>query len=159
VTAPTPRDPLACLNSRAAAERPLCGEPDSAHCEKCQSCPGTCVCSPARKWRRGDRVRVTFDAVIFGEPRLNAETHALVVLPSTDLDNAPILGRYRVPVDALTSQADHAAILASRRNQLIETDRLRTQVQELQAEVNRLNRLHDERDAIERGRLNTKENS
>jgi hypothetical protein len=156
VTAP---DPLVCLNSRAAAERPLCGEPDSAHCPRCQSCPGTCACSPARKWRRGDHVRVTFDAVILGEPSINANTHMLVVLPGTDPDNAPILGRYRVPVDALTSQADHATILAGRRNQPIETDRLRTQVQELQAEVNRLNRLHDERDAIERGRLNTKETS
>jgi hypothetical protein len=41
VTAP---DPLECLNARAAAGRPTCDEPASAHCEACQSCPGTCIC-------------------------------------------------------------------------------------------------------------------
>jgi hypothetical protein len=46
MTAP---DPLECLNSRAAAERTTCGEPDSAHCEKCQSCPNACSCNTA--WR------------------------------------------------------------------------------------------------------------
>jgi uncharacterized small protein (DUF1192 family) len=41
MTAP---DPLGCLNSRAAAERTTCGEPDSAHCDDCAMCPGACTC-------------------------------------------------------------------------------------------------------------------
>lgn len=41
----TALDPLECLNSRARGEGPLCGEPDSAHCEGgCEMCPGSCTC-------------------------------------------------------------------------------------------------------------------
>lgn len=43
MTAP---DPLECLNSRAASERTTCGEPDSAHCQDCEMCPGACTCPP-----------------------------------------------------------------------------------------------------------------
>lgn len=53
---------------------------------------------------------------------------------------------------AFLDSATHAAIRDSQRAQHEETDRLRAQVQHLQAEVNRLNRLHVERDAIERAR-------
>lgn len=42
-------DPLECLNSRARTEGTTCGEPDSAHCEKCQSCPNACGCNTT--WR------------------------------------------------------------------------------------------------------------
>lgn len=41
MTAP---DPLQCLNSRAAADQSTCGEPESAHCEGCEMCPGACTC-------------------------------------------------------------------------------------------------------------------
>lgn len=38
-------DPLECLNSRAAASEPTCGEPESAHCvDGCEMCPGACTC-------------------------------------------------------------------------------------------------------------------
>ena len=50
------------------------------------------------------------------------------------------------------SATDQAVIREGRRAQQDESDHLRAQVQALQAEVNRLNKLHDERDAIERGR-------
>jgi len=49
-------DPVACINARMAGEPPQCGEPDSDHCEGCQSCPGlgNCVCRNAspldKKW-------------------------------------------------------------------------------------------------------------
>lgn len=99
----TDPDPLECLNSRAAAGIPLCGEPDSAHCEKCQACPDTCGHPPANPWTKGDRVRVTFDAVYYAEPSIKPDRYALVVLPGTNLDGNPlILDRFRVPLTAMT---------------------------------------------------------
>jgi hypothetical protein len=144
----TTPDPLVFLNSRAAGERPTCNEPDSAHCEKCQSCPGTCVC-PATPELNPGRYRMSVDVEV--------DEHGLLYPHDTGAMHTTQWWQQRNA--SFTTAETHAAILAGRRNQLIETDRLRTQVQELRAEVNRLNRLHDERDAIERGRLNTKENS
>ncbi len=101
MTAP---DPLVeCLNSRAAAEVPTCGEPDSAHCESCGTCPDACACPLASPWTKGDRVRITFEAVYYAEPSIKPDRYALVVLPGTNLDDNPlILDRFRVPLDAMT---------------------------------------------------------
>lgn len=106
---PTAPDPLGCLNSRAAAEVPTCGEPDSAHCESCGTCPGNCVCPPASPWTKGDRVHVTYDAVYYAEPSLKPDQYALVVLPGTNLDdNVLITNRFRVPLTAMTRLGDAA---------------------------------------------------
>lgn len=49
MTAP---DPLECLNSRAAAGQPTCGEPESAHCVGgCEMCPDACTCKPTTERR------------------------------------------------------------------------------------------------------------
>lgn len=55
-----------------------------------------------------------------------------------------------VPVEQVWVEA---AIRDGRRAEQDEAARIRAQMQQLQAEVNRLTRLHDERDAIERAQL------
>jgi hypothetical protein len=99
VTAP---DPLKCMAIRAAHDESLCNEPESAHCPDCELCPGMCACPPATTWKKGDRVRITFDAIYYAEPSIKPDRYALVVLPGTDLDGNPlILDRFRVPLDAM----------------------------------------------------------
>jgi hypothetical protein len=145
VTAP---DPLECLALRTVLDERLCTALESEHCERCQLCPGACVCPAAPEFKPG-RYRLSVDVEI--------DEHGLLYPHDTGAMHTVEWWLKRNA--SLITGEDHAAILAGRRNQLAETDRLRAQVQTLQAEVNRLNRLHDERDAIERGRLNTKENS
>ncbi len=106
MTAPdqdAPVDPVECMESRAFKGISLCGEPDSTHCPGCELCPGNCACPPATKWKKGDRVSVTFEAVYYAEPSIKPDRYALVVLPGTNLDTNPlILDRFRVPLTAMT---------------------------------------------------------
>lgn len=96
-------DPLECMAVRAAHDESLCREPESAHCKDCELCPGQCICPPATEWEKGDRVRVTFDAVYLAEPSIKPDQYALVVLPGTDLDgNVLLMDRFRVPLTAMT---------------------------------------------------------
>lgn len=98
-------DPLECMAVRAAHDESLCGEPDSAHCPRCQLCRSStsCACPSATTWKKGDRVRITYDAVYLTEPSIKPDKYALVVLPGTDLDgNVLLMDRFRVPLTAMT---------------------------------------------------------
>jgi hypothetical protein len=85
VTAP---DPLECLNSRAAAGRPTCNEPDSDHCESCLSCPRTCACRDTTVGLTGTQILLRSDlrqaaldgySVVFEPSRkLTRDHHAAV---------------------------------------------------------------------------------
>jgi hypothetical protein len=104
VTAP---DPLECLALRTVLNERLCTALESEHCETCQLCPGSCACTPATDWTKGDRVRVTFDAVFLTQPSIKGDRYALVVLPGTDLDgNVLLMDRFRVPLTAMTRHDD-----------------------------------------------------
>jgi hypothetical protein len=93
---------LECLALRLANDESLCGEPESEHCETCRLCAGACN-HPSDEWKKGDRVRITFDAVVLGPPSIKPDVYALVVLPGTDLDgNVLLMDRFRVPLTAMT---------------------------------------------------------
>ena len=99
MTAP---DPLECLALRTVLNERLCTALESEHCVKCQMCPGACDHRPV-EWKKGDRVRVTFEAIYLTEPSIKPDKYALVVLPGTDLDgNVLLMDRFRVPLTAMT---------------------------------------------------------
>ena len=98
-------DPLECLALRTVLDERLCTALESDHCEKCGLCPG-CAC-PQTEWKKGDRVRIAFDAVYLIEPSIKPDRYALVVLPGTDLDgNVLLMDRFRVPLEAMTRLDD-----------------------------------------------------
>jgi hypothetical protein len=145
VTALDPNDPLVCLNFRAAGEPPTC-LPNRGHCVRCQLCKHACECRTLTTLDE-QHLATALDAYARHAGATDWDTFADRV-PQHVADNA---------YECVLAGAE--PLLAEIRRLTTEADRLRAQVQELRAEVNRLNRLHDERDAIERGRLNTKENS
>lgn len=113
MTVPDPNDPLVCINTRLAGGEPTCNTLESDHCEGCRMCPGlgNCTCATPSPWKKGDRVRITFDAVYLTEPSIKPDKYALVVLPGTDLDgNVLQMDRFRVPHGAISGQDTSGAI-------------------------------------------------
>lgn len=122
MTAP---DPLECMAVRAAHDESLCSEPESAHCQRCELCPGACICprelTPG-KYRMAVEVEVDEHGFIYPH-----DTALMLTAEWWQQRNA-----------SFTETSAYAAILAGRRNRAAETERLRGQVQEQQAELNRL---------------------
>lgn len=124
MTAP---DPLECLALRTVLDERLCTALESEHCHRCQLCPGSCACTVAPELKPG-KYRVTVE--------LDVDEHGFVYPhDTTQMLTADWWLKHNA---SFVDTSAYNAMLAGRRNRAAETERLRGQVQQLQAEVNRL---------------------